>query len=256
MNFRELVKQYNARVTQEYGKTQFAQSGVIAYPNNFHDGIDTAGGQYNKSFTDGVVLYAGNNSKYGRAYGNVVEIQLPNGDILFYGHFDSIDGTIKQGVQVKTGQRLGVQGSTGQSTGIHLHIGGRRNNRSISPEIIINEYFSQKNMAQSKYPIGTEQHAIRSREFAYFTLIMTDGAVEYIRALGWDFNKFSEEFEFYVQNAEKQETIDHFKKAISDHRAQFPEMYNISTSGIQELKNFVREVLNEANNRIDKYGKN
>lgn len=70
-----------------------------------------------KAAADGVVIF----SKIGwnGAFGNLVIIKHPNGTQTFYAHQSKI--AVKQGEQVSQGQVIGYVGSTGRSTGPHLH---------------------------------------------------------------------------------------------------------------------------------------
>lgn len=74
----------------------------------------------------GVVLFAGNN---GNGYGNHVIIGHADGTTSFYGHLDSLSPNLI-GTTVTSGQSIGVMGTTGNSSGIHLHYEQRRTNRS------------------------------------------------------------------------------------------------------------------------------
>ncbi len=69
----------------------------------------------NYASADGIVQFAGAK----RGYGNTVEINHGNGIVTRYGHFYSI--YVKAGEQVTGGTSLGRCGSTGNSTGTHLH---------------------------------------------------------------------------------------------------------------------------------------
>lgn len=87
---------------------------------SFHRGIDIA--RTNKSVVppiyaaeDGVVVSAGVLG----GYGNMVKIRHDNGLETLYGHLSSIGVTIGQ--EVRRGQTIGIMGTTGMSTGIHLH---------------------------------------------------------------------------------------------------------------------------------------
>ncbi|MEI7556900.1 peptidoglycan DD-metalloendopeptidase family protein [Candidatus Chlorohelix sp.] len=64
----------------------------------------------------GVVIFAGWSND---GYGNMVEIAHSNGLYTLYGHFNSV--SVRVGQQVAKGQLLGLEGSTGNSTGPHLH---------------------------------------------------------------------------------------------------------------------------------------
>ena len=63
----------------------------------------------------GTVVFAG----WGKSYGNYVQIEHPNGYHTVYAHLSSI--SVSSGQQVSTGTVLGKMGTTGRSTGIHLH---------------------------------------------------------------------------------------------------------------------------------------
>ncbi|MEV0180687.1 M23 family metallopeptidase [Streptomyces sp. NPDC050625] len=66
-----------------------------------------------------VVKAGGNGAGDGPAYGNAVVIQHGNGTYSQYAHLSRID--VKIGQVVKTGQHIALSGSTGNSTGPHLH---------------------------------------------------------------------------------------------------------------------------------------
>ncbi|MER5548341.1 M23 family metallopeptidase [Streptomyces sp. NPDC002589] len=68
----------------------------------------------------GTVVKAGpNGAGDGPAYGNAVVVKHGNGTYSQYAHLSRID--VKAGQTVKTGQRIGLAGSTGNSSGPHLH---------------------------------------------------------------------------------------------------------------------------------------
>jgi murein DD-endopeptidase MepM/ murein hydrolase activator NlpD len=64
-------------------------------------------------------------------YGNVVEIDHPTGYRTVYGHLDVI--LAREGQGVKRGDRIGLVGSTGRSTGPHLHYEIRLADRAVNP---------------------------------------------------------------------------------------------------------------------------
>lgn len=94
-----------------------------------HEGIDIARpSDYTIKATDnGVVTFAG----YDGTYGNKVVINHNNGYESVYGHLSSI--TVSVGQVVGQGAKLGVMGSTGRSTGIHLHFEVHKNGSVIDP---------------------------------------------------------------------------------------------------------------------------
>jgi murein DD-endopeptidase MepM/ murein hydrolase activator NlpD len=100
------------------------------YSWSWHPGLDLAGplGEPIYAADSGVVVYAGWNT-YG--YGNMVILDHGNGWHTLYAHFSEIDVTCGQAIV--QGQVIGRAGSTGNSTGPHLHFEMRGPNGRISP---------------------------------------------------------------------------------------------------------------------------
>ena len=69
--------------------------------------------------------------EYHAAYGNMVEIDHGGGYATRYAHLSEID--VKVGDKVKFGETLGKTGSTGRSTGPHLHYEVRHNGKAVNP---------------------------------------------------------------------------------------------------------------------------
>ena len=65
-------------------------------------------------------------------YGNMIEIDHGNGFATRYGHLSEID--VKVGEIVKIGQVIGEVGSTGRSTGPHLHYETRIDGEAVDPQ--------------------------------------------------------------------------------------------------------------------------
>lgn len=88
-----------------------------------HKGIDIAGpvGTPINSAADGVVVFAG----WQGGYGNLVEVKHADGTTTRYGHNSRL--TVSVGQNVAQGQQVSEMGSTGQSTGSHLHFEIRPN---------------------------------------------------------------------------------------------------------------------------------
>jgi murein DD-endopeptidase MepM/ murein hydrolase activator NlpD len=99
-----------------------------------HHGIDYAAsmGTPIRAVGDGVVGKAG----WGGGYGNVVEIRHSRGYGSRYAHMRRFAEGIRPGVRVKQGQLIGFVGSTGLSTGPHLHYEFHENGRPINPTSI------------------------------------------------------------------------------------------------------------------------
>lgn len=95
----------------------------------FHYGVDlgAATGTRVSSFAAGTVSETGYNS----VYGNYVLVSHPDGFATFYGHLSKI--YVTEGERVTLGQKIAAVGSTGWSTGPHLHFEIRRNDLVLDP---------------------------------------------------------------------------------------------------------------------------
>ena len=95
-----------------------------------HPGIDLAGplGTPIYATADGTVLRAGWNSG---GYGNLVEIDHGKGIATRYGHMSAV--LVSAGQHITRGQQIGRMGSTGRSTGSHLHYEVRIDGRPVNP---------------------------------------------------------------------------------------------------------------------------
>lgn len=103
-----------------------------------HDGIDIGGsvnGQAADSIGGGKVTEVGYDEN---GYGNYVVVDHGNGYTSLYGHLQK--ATVKQGDTVSAGQQVGVIGSTGNSSGPHLHLRVHKNGQSIDPRTVIPGY--------------------------------------------------------------------------------------------------------------------
>lgn len=97
---------------------------------DFHPGIDIANdmGTPIVATADGVVDYAGWNSG---GYGNMVDIDHGNGIMTRYGHASQV--VVTTGQRVKRGQLIAYMGSTGFSTGPHVHYEVHVNGNRVNP---------------------------------------------------------------------------------------------------------------------------
>ena len=121
----------NGWLSSNYGKRNDPFTGK----QEFHKGLDFAGkkGSEVVAVGDGVVSWAGNRS----GYGNLVEINHGNGYTTRYGHNQS--HIVKVGDTVKKGQQIALMGSTGRSTGPHVHFEVLHNGKSVNPSKFIGE---------------------------------------------------------------------------------------------------------------------
>ncbi len=96
-----------------------------------HRGLDYAAASGTPVCTvgDGTVVHAGRKG----AYGNMVIIRHPNGWKTCYGHLSRIAKGVRTGRAVEQGQTIGNVGSTGLSTGPHLHYEVRINEKCVNP---------------------------------------------------------------------------------------------------------------------------
>ena len=99
-----------------------------------HKGIDYGGekGQYVVAAANGTVSFAG----WNEGYGNCVIIDHRNGYQTIYAHLDEIK--VKAGDTVTTGHLIGTMGSTGVTTGVHLHFELLKDGDNLNPADYIN----------------------------------------------------------------------------------------------------------------------
>ena len=94
-----------------------------------HEGLDIAVefGTPVSSTADGLVIYAAPHA----GYGNLVIIYHSNGITTRYGHLSRI--SVEAGQRIKRGDQIGNAGSTGRSTGPHVHYEIRENDQPVDP---------------------------------------------------------------------------------------------------------------------------
>ena len=113
------------RISDEFGMRMHPTLGV----NKMHNGVDFAApsGTSILAAYDGVVAAAG----YSPSMGNYVMIDHGDDLLTVYMHASSL--AVGTGQQVSAGQKIASVGSTGRSTGPHLHFGVRKNGAYINP---------------------------------------------------------------------------------------------------------------------------
>lgn len=99
----------------------------------FHSGLDFRGARGTDVLAAGAgkVVFAGRNG----GYGNMVDIEHINGLVTRYGHMSRI--AVREGQTVSVGDIIGYIGSTGRSTGPHLHFEVRRDDQAVDPGIYL-----------------------------------------------------------------------------------------------------------------------
>ncbi len=105
------------------------RSDPFTHAGAFHPGLDFRGpvGAPIYAAARGVISFAGQRS----GYGNCIEVDHGNGLITRYAHMSAFRARLGQ--QVAAGQVIGAIGSTGRSTGPHLHFEVRINDRPVNP---------------------------------------------------------------------------------------------------------------------------
>ncbi|MEE0866106.1 MAG: M23 family metallopeptidase [Clostridia bacterium] len=118
-----LIRPVSGIITSRFGAAS-------AIRRSSHTGLDlaTSSGTPIKAAASGTVTYAG----YKGSYGNLMVITHQNGVQTYYGHCSQL--FLSAGSTVSQGQSIGTVGSTGNSTGPHLHFEVRVNGIAYNPE--------------------------------------------------------------------------------------------------------------------------
>lgn len=123
------------RISSQFGNRFHPVDKVM----KFHAGIDIAVPMGTKvtASASGVVTHAG----WKKGYGNLVVVRHNDGKETYYGHLSKI--TVKENEQVSAGQQVALSGSTGKSTGPHLHFEVRENGAVVNPLKILSNVLSK-----------------------------------------------------------------------------------------------------------------
>ncbi|CAN5529286.1 hypothetical protein BH10PSE5_BH10PSE5_34540 [soil metagenome] len=105
-----------------------------------HEGVDIAGPTGTKvlAVSDGIVKRAGESPSYGR----YVEVEHGVGLTSFYAHLGKIERGVKRGAYVEAGESVGRMGSSGTSTGPHVHFEIRQDGKPLNPLVFMNREFA------------------------------------------------------------------------------------------------------------------
>ena len=150
-----LIWPTTGRITQGYGCTGFRMEPRYGSCAHFHGGIDIA----NKSGTPirasaaGTIVHVGWDRWGTRNW--MVILKHDNGLKTWYAHMQhrTVDG-IKEGLRVRQGQVVGYMGSTGWSTGTHLHWAVLKNGRYANPNDYVNGQLRQSGDSGTGDPTG------------------------------------------------------------------------------------------------------
>jgi murein DD-endopeptidase MepM/ murein hydrolase activator NlpD len=128
------------QITSAFGNRRDPIKGV----HRHHDGMDIAApeGTPIRSIRGGEVSFSGKRG----GYGNVVIVDHGKGLTTRYAHCRDLN--VKTGDRVYPGTILGTVGSTGRSTGPHLHLEARRNGKALDPETLFG--WKDSNSAQNE----------------------------------------------------------------------------------------------------------
>ncbi|WP_235561501.1 M23 family metallopeptidase [Brevundimonas sp. Root1279] len=103
-----------------------------------HKGVDIAAPTGTSVFAsaEGEVLRTGYDAG---GYGRFIEVRHPNGMSTLYAHLSRVD--VHTGEAVTADERIGLVGTTGRSTGPHLHFEVRRGGEQVNPAAILGQEF-------------------------------------------------------------------------------------------------------------------
>ena len=118
-----------------------------------HPGLDMAGnrGEAIYATADGIVSRA----TWAGGYGNCVDLEHGKGIATRYGHLSAI--LVQEGQHVRRGQLIARMGSTGRSTGNHLHYEVRVDGRAVNPKPFLDAI---------NYVLAVQSHAVAGPELA------------------------------------------------------------------------------------------
>ena len=117
-----------------------------------HNGIDLVAKKDNGgSATDHITAHTGGTVQavgYSASAGYYINISVGANSLMVYYHLKALP-TQKKGAVVKTGEIIGYMGSTGNSTGAHLHFGIKRNGKWIDPEPYLDKDYTETEEAKT-----------------------------------------------------------------------------------------------------------
>ncbi len=159
------------KVTSVFGKRV---DPVTGKENVQHDGYDFAmpKGTAIGSTVSGKVLHAGSSTT---GWGNYVSVQDSQGRTHIFAHLDSV--SVKTGDSITYGSLVGKAGSTGKSTGNHLHYEVRENGKSIDPLAFLKPSWQSggNSTSREEQQMIDRQAGLKGRILFTIPIPMTDG---------------------------------------------------------------------------------
>lgn len=259
-----ITSNFGTRTDPKTGKSGATHYGMDLISNNKNNKKEVY------AVADGVVLSTvTNQSKATTGYGNTIWIRHKNlGWSSFYAHLASVK--VKKGDTVKQGQVIGIEGSTGKSTGIHLHFGiqyignstwqNPKNFKVNNPnDIIIQPVERDENKNQLK--VLTNNLRVRreastksdirgfvqqNKIYNYYNVKNSEGYTWYqIDDIQWIANN-GKWLEVYPKK-EDEKMIEELNKQIEDYKNQIKNKNNI----IVEKDKTINELNEKIKNNID-----
>lgn len=220
------VKKFNtlalttANITSVYGAKE-------SFRENEHKGLDIDA-ELNDEIVaswEGRVIFADMDNTHGA--GNVVRIDSGNGYIVRYAHLNKI--LVKKGQYVSAGEVIGLAGTTGRSTGVHLHLGMtyKSNTNFIDPLPFL------KGEQKIKTNVVTTAPTSEKKEYKFTA--KTDSS--FYR----DFDKTQKFTDIFIDHADVQQ----FPKTISGKIRKFVGFKNIYSANQVKSFKIVKEFFNE-----------
>jgi len=149
------VKKGTYRVSSRFTKKRWHP---ILKKYRAHLGIDYAAKRGTPIYSagDGKIVFASKT----RGYGNLVKIQHKGGYLTLYAHMKKFAKGVKVGNRVKIGQNIGFVGTTGLSTGPHLHFGLYKDGIATDPESVVSIKFKdiKKSIHHTEFKESRDQY--------------------------------------------------------------------------------------------------
>lgn len=140
-----LMPMNGGRLTSSYG---MRRNPIYGYTEN-HPALDFAAptGTPVMAGGDGVIIHRGWDPD---GYGNYLKVRHNNGYVTLYAHMSSLTRSSVKGANVVQGQTIGYVGSTGMSTGPHLHYEIHVDGRQMNPAIVVRSMNSNRNLKEEE----------------------------------------------------------------------------------------------------------